>query len=57
VLLAQGFDSAAGTTFWSQYFGAVTGPAGELVTLNDTAPVGDRWNMAAVEVRGDGPGA
>lgn len=56
VLLAQGFDSAAGTTFWSQYFGAVTGPAGELVTLNDTAPVGDRWNMAAVEVRGDGPG-
>jgi hypothetical protein len=57
VLLHQDLDAAAGKTFWSQYFGAVTGPAGELVTLNDTAPSADQWNMAAVEVRGDGPGA
>jgi hypothetical protein len=30
-----------------------TSAAGELVTLNDAAPSTDRWNMAAVEVRGD----
>jgi len=26
------------------------------VTLNDTAPTTDQWNMAAVEILGDGPG-
>lgn len=57
VLLRQDLDAVAGKTFWSQYFGAVTGPAGEPITLDDTAPSTDPWNMAAVEVRGDGPGA
>ena len=47
---------ASGKTFWSQYTGAITGPAGSVVTLNDTAPTSDQWNMAAVEILGDGPG-
>jgi hypothetical protein len=56
VLLHENLDTLAGKTFWTQYFGAVTGPAGEVVTLDDTAPSSDRWNMAAVEILGDGPG-
>ncbi len=56
VLLSQDLDTAKANTFWSQYQGATTGPIGEVVALADTAPSGDSWNMAAVEVLGDGPG-
>ena len=56
VLLSEDLDTAKGNTFWSQYQGATTGPLGEIVTLADTAPSGDAWNMAAVEVLGDGVG-
>jgi hypothetical protein len=55
-LLREQLDARSGKTFWSQYLGEISGPAGEVVTLNDTAPNGDRWNMASVEIRGDGPG-
>jgi Domain of unknown function (DUF4082)/Bacterial Ig domain/Fibronectin type III domain/Lysyl oxidase len=53
VMLSQYLDTT-GDTYWSQYTGAVTGAAGSTVTLNDTAPTNDQWNMAAVEVLGDG---
>jgi hypothetical protein len=53
VLLRQDLDTVGGNTFWSQYTGAVTGAAGETVTLDDTAPAGDEWNMAEVEILGD----
>jgi hypothetical protein len=56
VMLSQYLNTKTGDTYWSQYTGAVTGAAGSTVTLNDTAPTGDQWNMAAVEVLGDGPG-
>jgi hypothetical protein len=55
-MLHQYVDTKTGDTFWSQYTGLITGAAGTTVTLNDTAPTNDQWNMAAVEVRGDGPG-
>ncbi len=55
LILRQGLDSLAGKTYWTQYTSHITGPAGELVTLNDTSPTSDQWNMAAVEVLGDGP--
>jgi hypothetical protein len=54
VLLRQYLDTKTGDTFWSQHTGAVTGAAGETVTLDDTAPTKDQWNMAAVEILGDG---
>jgi hypothetical protein len=50
VLLRQFLDTKTGDTFWSQYSGQATGPAGSLVTLNDTAPTADQWNLAAVEI-------
>jgi len=37
-------------TFWVQRQNAVTPSAGTAVTLNDTAPTSDHWNLAAVEV-------
>lgn len=50
-LLREWVDAADGDTFWVQ---APTGPiasAGSRVTLGDTAPTSDRWDLAAVEVR------
>jgi len=54
VLLRQNLDTSAEETFWSQFTNAITGPAGETVTMDDTAPTGDRWDMASVEILGDG---
>ena len=56
VMLRQYLDTKTEDTFWSQFDGAVTGPVGETVTLNDIAPTSDSWNMAEVEILGDGPG-
>jgi Domain of unknown function (DUF4082)/Bacterial Ig domain/Fibronectin type III domain/Lysyl oxidase len=56
VMLHQYLGTKTGDTYWSQYTGQVIGPAGSAVTLNDVAPTNDQWNMAAVELRGDGPG-
>ena len=53
VMLHQYLDTATGDTTWTQYTGAVTGAAGETVTINDTAPAKDEWDLAAVEVRPD----
>jgi hypothetical protein len=49
-LLDQDLDTKAGNTFWSQYTSQPIAAAGSAVTINDTAPTGDEWNMAAVEV-------
>jgi hypothetical protein len=57
VLLHQSLDTAGARTFWTQYTGQITGKTGSLLTMGDTAPATDAWNMAAVELRGDGPGA
>jgi hypothetical protein len=50
VLLSQLVDGGPGDTFWSQAASGTAPAAGSRVTVNDTAPVGDRWNLAAVEV-------
>ncbi len=52
LLLQQDLDTSAKKAFWSQYTSQPTGLFGGLVTLNDTAPTSDQWNMAAVEVLG-----
>ncbi len=56
MVLHEYLDESTGETFWSQYTALVTGAAGTTVTLGDTAPTNDQWNMAAVELLGDGPG-
>jgi len=53
VMLDQWVDTAIGDTYWSQYTNQPTGAAGSVVTMNDTAPTNDHWNMASVELLGD----
>ena len=55
VVQHQWVDARVGDTFWVQRILGSTGPAGSVVTLNDTAPTDDRWNFAAVEVTGATP--
>src|SRR6266852_2779179 len=49
-MVHQMVDNAVGDTFWVQRLSGPAGAAGTVVTLNDTAPTADRWNMAAVEL-------
>jgi hypothetical protein len=53
VSLNQWLDTSTGDTFWSQYTNIPVQAAGTQVTVNDTAPTTDRWNLAAVELTGD----
>jgi hypothetical protein len=52
-LMRQDVDTVGGNTFWSQFASAQTGPVGSVVTMNDTQPTTDDWNMAAVEIVSD----
>lgn len=51
--LDQWVNTSTGDTFWSQYTNTPTGTAGSVVTVGDTAPTTDQWNMAAVELEND----
>jgi len=48
--------STSGDTYWVQKQNSPTNPAGTSVTINDTAPTSDRWNLALVEVVPGSPG-
>ncbi len=53
--LVDQFLSPSGDTFWTQRQGAPTPAAGTTVTINDTAPTADRWDLAIVEVLAASP--
>ena len=44
------FLSSGGDTMWVQRQSTTTGTSGAPVTINDTAPTNDRWNLSLVEV-------
>ncbi len=44
------YFAPVGDTYWMQRQNAATPAAGTAVTINDTAPTSDRWDLAAVEV-------
>jgi hypothetical protein len=48
--LVQQYLTSAGDTYWVQRQNATTPLSGTSVTINDTAPTGDRYNLAIVEV-------
>jgi len=50
VMLDQWLNTGTGDTYWSQYMNHPTGKAGTRVSVRDTAPTNDRWNLAAVEL-------
>jgi Bacterial Ig domain/Lysyl oxidase len=49
-LVSQWLDTGTGDTYWVQRTDAASLAAGQSVTLSDTAPTADQWNLAAVEV-------
>jgi Bacterial Ig-like domain (group 3) len=49
-LVSQWVDTAPGETFWAQRENAPTAASGTSVTIGDTAPTADTWDLAAVEV-------
>jgi hypothetical protein len=49
--LVHQYFSPTGDTYWVQRRSAVTPTAGTTVTINDTAPTADRYNLGIVEVR------
>jgi hypothetical protein len=48
-LLTQSTD-ARGDTYWVQYQTTPASAAGTPVTINDTAPTNDRWNLSLIEI-------
>ena len=48
-LIAQAFDSG-GNTYWLQAAGSPTSIVGTPVTINDTAPASDPYNLLLVEI-------
>jgi PKD repeat protein len=52
-MLHEWVDAASTDTYWVQNYVGPVANAGSLVQLNDTAPIGDRWNFAAVEILAD----
>ncbi|HUZ16171.1 MAG TPA: Ig-like domain-containing protein [Gaiellaceae bacterium] len=54
VMLDQWLNSGTGDTYWSQYTNHPTGKAGTRVSVRDTAPTNDSWNLAAVELVNSG---
>lgn len=48
--LVDQFFSPSGDTFWTQRQTSPTPAPGTTVTINDTAPTTDRWDLALIEV-------
>ena len=48
--LIHQYLSSSGDTYWMQRQNAPTTSAGTAVTINDTAPTGDRYNLSICEV-------
>jgi hypothetical protein len=48
-LVSEATDPA-GDTYWVQSTTAHTASAGTPVTINDTAPTNDRWNLELIEI-------
>ncbi len=49
-LVQQFLDTSSGDTYWSQATSAPSTGAGQTLTLNDTSPTKDHWNLAGIEV-------
>lgn len=44
-MLDQWVNTGTGDTYWSQYTSVPVSPSGSAVTVTDTAPTTDRWNL------------
>ncbi|HZC73480.1 MAG TPA: Ig-like domain-containing protein [Jatrophihabitans sp.] len=48
--LVDQYLAPAGDTYWVQRQNSATAASGTLVTVNDTAPTGDRYDLALIEI-------
>ncbi len=49
-MVHQWVDTGAGDTFWTQALNGPAGPVESVITMNDTSPTTDQWNLTMVEV-------
>ena len=56
-ILVHQFLASVGDTYWVQRRSTASAPAGTVVTINDIAPSGDRYNLSIVEVLAAGVSA
>ncbi|HUI49197.1 MAG TPA: lysyl oxidase family protein, partial [Acidimicrobiia bacterium] len=49
-MVHQFLDTATGDAYWTQALTGDGGPVDSQITLADTAPTTDRWNLAGIEV-------
>jgi hypothetical protein len=54
--LVDEFGSPSGDDFWVQRRTSLTPAAGTAVTINDTAPAIDRWDLSLIEILSAAPG-
>jgi hypothetical protein len=52
-MLDQWSNASVGDDYWTQYTTNPTGAPGSVVTVNDTAPTADSWNLVAIELTPD----
>jgi hypothetical protein len=50
-IVHQFVDTTGGDTFWTQALNGTGGPVESDITMADTAPTADRWNLVAVEIQ------
>ncbi|HEY4990778.1 MAG TPA: Ig-like domain-containing protein, partial [Nakamurella sp.] len=50
----QWLDTSSGDTFWAQRTVAGSTAAGQAIAIDDPAPTGDHWNLAAAEIKPGG---
>jgi len=48
--LVDQYLASVGDTYWVQRQNTTIPNSGTSVTMNDTAPTGDQWNLALIEV-------
>ena len=50
-MLHEYTDTSFADDYWAQEVTVPTSTSGSTATINDTAPTGDRWNLAAIEIK------
>ncbi|MDE2400795.1 MAG: DUF1929 domain-containing protein [Burkholderiales bacterium] len=49
-MIHQWLETSLGDTYWVQRLASPVAASGSAITINDTAPTNDRWNLTVIEV-------
>ena len=50
-MVHQWVNATVGDTYWVQQLTSPVAASGTTVTINDTAPTNDRWDLTAIEIK------